>query len=328
MRQRTLSKRKGGMLAMIERPDVNALLAGPLGQWLEQQAQVRAAAREKSNQRYVIGAFIVLPVLAFLWFGPDWGVELKAIVSVVAAGAAGAWGYAPRAKAIKETKQGINRAIAESLGLHYEIDCQPGHGFELAKTYQMVPRHDRSKFEDLWSGDLAGRAFTLHEAHLEEQRGSGKNRRWVTVFRGAILTIAFDRQFHGTTLVERGNKHRKLFGGQKDSVTFNGHRLDCADMVHPEFEDMFSVWSDDQVEARYLVHPRYIERLIDVERAFGGQNVRALFKGGELAIVIESGNMFESGSLDASEDRARVTQCVDQFMTLVKLAQALNEPAR
>ena len=68
-------------------------------------------------------------------------------------------------------------------------------------------------------------------------------------------------------------------------------------MVHPEFEDLFSVWSDDQVEARYLVHPRYVERLLEVEQAFDGQNVRTLFKGGELVIAIESDNMFESGSL-------------------------------
>ena len=313
---------------MIERPNVDTLLAGPLGDWLARQKLVRVAARNKSNNRFVIAAFIVLPLLAFLWFGPQWGVEIKVIASVIALGAAGAWGYAPRAKAIKETKHGINRAIAESLGLGYEIECEPGRGFELAKTYKMVPSYDRSSFEDLWSGNLGGRAFTLHEAHLEERRGSGKNRHWVTVFRGAILTIAFDRSFHGTTLVERGKKHRKLFGGQKDSVTFDGHRLDTVDMVHPEFEDLYCVFSDDQVEARYLVHPRYVERLVDVERAFGGQNVRALFKGGELAIAIESGNMFESGSMDVSKDRELVQKTCDQFMTLVELAATLNEPAR
>lgn len=314
---------------MIERPDVNTLLAGPLGEWLVRQAVVREEAKRKSNRRFVIAGIVAAPLLALLWLGQLFGLgeELKAFASVIGLGAGGAWAYAPRAKAIKETKRGINQAIAQSLGLTYSDDFEPGHGFELAKTYQMVPHHDRASFDDLWSGDLAGRAFTLHEAHLEEQRGSGKNRRWVTVFRGAILTIEFDRRFHGTTLLEREKKHRKLFGGEKDSVTFDGHRLDCADMVHPEFEDLFSVWSDDQVEARYLVHPRYIERLMEVERAFGGQNVRALFKGGELAIAIESGNLFESGSLDADEDRARIEQCVDQFMTLVKLAEALNEPA-
>ena len=315
---------------MIERPDVDTLLAGPLGEWLARQTVVREEAKRKSNRRFVIAGIVAAPLLALLWLGQLFGLgdELKIFASFIGLGGGGVWAYAPRARAIKETKRGINQAIAAALGLSYSDEFEPGHGFELAKTYQMVPKHDRSNFDDLWSGDLAGRAFTLHEAHLEEQRGSGKNRRWVTVFRGAVLTIAFDRSFHGTTLLERNKKHRKFFGGEKDYVEFDGHRLDCADMVHPEFEDMFSVWSDDQVEARYLIHPQYIERLIGVEQSFGGQNVRTLFKGGELAIVIESDNMFESGSLDANEDRARIEQCVDQFMTLVKLAETLNEPAR
>jgi hypothetical protein len=318
------------MLAMIERPDVDTLLAGPLGEWLARQAVVREEAKRKSNRRFMITGIVAAPLLALLWLGQLFGLgeELKFFASAIGLGGGGVWAYAPRARAIKETKRGINQAIAASLGLTYSDEFEPGHGFELAKTYQMVPKYDRSSFDDLWSGDLAGRAFTLHEAHLEERRGSGKNQRWVTVFRGAILTIEFDRRFHGTTLLEREKKHRKLFGGQKDFVTFAGHRLDCADLVHPEFEDLFSVWSDDQVEARYLVHPRYIERLVEVERAFGGQNIRTLFKGGELAICIESGNMFESGSLDPKDDRAKIETCVDQFMTLAKLAEALNEPAR
>ena len=313
---------------MIERPNVDTLLAGPLGDWLARQTLVRVAAKRKSDNRFVIGAFIVLPLLAFLWFGPAWGGELKIFASVIAIGAAGAWGYAPRAQAIKDTKHGINRAIAESLGLAYQPDLSTSPGFDVARSYSMLPRHDRSSLEDQWSGELAGRTFLLHEAHLEERRGSGKNRPWVTVFRGVILTIDFDRQFHGVTLVERSGKHRKFFGGQKDSITLGGQQLDCVDMVHPEFADAFSVWSTDQVEARYLVHPSYVEKLLEVERAFHGKNVRTLFRLGELVIVIESENLFESGSIHARDDRALVERTCEQFYAMVKLAESLNQPAR
>jgi hypothetical protein len=314
---------------MIERPDVDALLAGPLGAWLERQAQVREEARAVSNRRYRLGAAVVLPLAALLWLAlPGWDPDFKVFGSVILAGLAAAWGYAPRAKAIKETKRGINSAIAESLGLGYEMEFEPGLGFDLARRFALVPSYDRAKFEDRWNGPLGARAFSLHEAHLEERRGSGKNRRYVTVFRGAILTIAFDRRFHGTTKVERAGKHRGFFGGARDSIELDGRQLDYVDMVHPEFADLFSVWSDDQVEARYLVHPVYVERVLEVERAFHGKNVRTLFHGGELVIVIESEDMFESGSMQASEDRARVERCVEQFMTLAGLCEALNEPAR
>ena len=93
-------------------------------------------------------------------------------------------------------------------------------------------------------------------------------------------------------------------------------------------EDMFSIWSSDGVEARYLVHPEYVERLVAVEQAYAGQNIRALFHGGELLIVLESGDMFESGSLDATDDRALLDRTIHQFATLADLAARLNERPR
>jgi hypothetical protein len=42
-------------------------------------------------------------------------------------------------------------------------------------------------------------------------------------------------------------------------------------------------------------------------------------------VVIESGNLFESGSLDASQDRMLVARTIDQFASLTELAGLLNE---
>ena len=192
------------------------------------------------------------------------------------------------------------------------------------------PQHDRANFEDLWYGNLAGQAFTLHEAHLEDERGSGKNRHWVTVFRGPIITIGFARKFHGVTLLERSGRHKKfgLFGEKEELEMADGTVLAIADMVHPDFEDAFTVFTTDQVEARYLVHPVYIERLIALEASFSGQNIRTLFRDGQLTVVLKTDNMFESGSLDARRDRDMVEMCVGQFMAMAGLATALNEEPR
>jgi hypothetical protein len=314
---------------VIERPDVDQLLAGPLGEWLAAQTQVRAEAREKSNRRFVIAAFILLPALSFLWFGPPWDFQIKLWITVGVSVVAAAWAYAPRSAAIEQTKHGINAALATALGLQYTPDFEPGIGFQRAETFRMLPSYNRSNFEDLWSGELGGRAFTLHEAHLEQRRQSGKTTTYVTVFRGPVMTIGFARGFHGTTLVERANRH-KNFGlfGEKDSVGIEDLQLDIVDMVHPEFEDEFTVYSTDQVEARYLVHPTYVERLIALERAFSGQKIRTLFHAGELTIVLEAENMFESGGMDASRDREMVETCLGQFMSMAELADAMNEPPR
>lgn len=315
---------------MIDRPDIDSLLAGELGGWLSKQAIVRDEAREKSNSRIIIAAFIVLPLLGLLWgiglLGPMFSIFISFSIIIGAA----MWCWMPRIAAVKETKQGINTALAKALGLSFEGELETSEGFERAGAYSMLPSHDRSRLEDLWSGNVAGRSFALHEAKLEERRGSGKNRRWVTVFRGIIMTIACPDLARATTLIERAGKHRKFLGlgRTKDSIKLEGAHLDLVDMVHPEFEDHFKVWSNDQVEARVLIDPIYVERLTKLELAFGGKNVRALFHAGELLIVLEADNMFESGNMDASRDRELIEKTVDHFMALVELAETLSPENR
>lgn len=312
------------------RSDVQGLMRGELGEWLQQQSSMRETAKEEAHSRWIWGAAGLLPVLAFVWLGPFVSDTFKFILSALSVGGVAAWGYSPIAKATKAIKIGINSAIAQGLGVQYAHDVEPGDELEACRTYGLVPGYDRSAFEDRWFGQMEGHTFELYEAHLEEKRGSNKNRRWVTVFRGAITAMEFGREFHSTTLLQRAGKHKKWLGlgGRKDNVTFRGHRLDYVDQVHPAFEDVFELWSDDQVEARVLVHPSYVEHLLAVEAAFQGDAVRALFSRGSVVIAVESKDLFESGSLDAEGDEARVAEAAGQFEALAGLALAINQNER
>ena len=313
---------------MIEKPDVDALMAGELGQWLDAQASVREEARQKTTRRFVWLALAVVALFALLSLSPA-SDQLGLFLTFSAAIFGAVWAWRPRAEAVKATKTRINEAIASVLGLAYTQDCTPGPGFARARNHKMFDSHSRSSFEDLWHGDLGGLPFSLHEAHLERKEGSGKNSRWVTVFRGPVITIAGARPFHGVTLLERSGRHWSLFAfGEKEEIELDGVSLSRADMVHPDFEDTFTIYTSDQVEARWLVHPTYVEKLIALEEAFDGKDVRALFKDGELTIVLSSDDMFESGSIDAARDRENVERCIDQFMAMAELATSLNEAPR
>ena len=310
--------------------NIDALMQGALGEWLAEQTQMRASAKEKAASRWTWGAALLLPVLAFLWFGPGLTSGLNMFITLGAVIAAGVWGYKPIADARAAIKVGINSAIAESLGVSYAVEVEPGTEFSAARTYGLVPGFDRADFEDRWYGTLEGHGFNLYEAHLEERRGSGKNRRWVTVFRGVIIQMAFGRPFRSTTLLQRAGAHRKWLGlgGVSDHVSFKGHRLDRVDQVHPAFGEVFALFSDDQVEARVLVHPAYVEHLLGLESAFDAKELRALFRRGEVIIAVEGGNLFESGSMDASQDRPRAEEAARQFGALAGLALAINQNER
>lgn len=310
--------------------DINALMQGGLEDWLAGQNDMRVSAKKQATNRWVWSVVILLPVLAFVWFSParEWGFTRLASAGAVAF--AMWWGYQPIAAAKKAIKVGINSAIAASYGLTYAHEVEPGAEYEAARRYGLLPSFDRSGFEDRWHGTLEGHDFDLYECHLEEQRGSGKNRRWVTVFRGPIIRMGFGRRFHSTTLLERAGKHRKWLGlgGASDHVSFDGHRLDRVDQVHPAFGETFALYSDDQVEARVLVHPTYVEHLLRLESAFEARELRALFSRGEVIIAIEAGDLFESGGMDAAMDRENAARATRQFGALAGLALAINQNER
>lgn len=311
--------------------DIQGLMRGELGHWLSEQDAMREKAKKTAFDRWFYGGLALLPVLAFLWFVPISGLfDLQIFLAGGAVIGVGVWGYHPIQEAKKTIKVGINSAIARDLGIHYDHEVETGLEFHRACTYGLVPRFARDSFEDRWHGELGGNAFNLYEAHLEKQKGSGKHKRWVTVFRGVIIDMPFGRDFSSTTLLQRKGKHDKWFGlgSVKDEITLDGHRLQYVDQVHPQFEDVFEVFSDDQIEARVLIHPSYIEHLIALERAFCGKALRAVFCEGQLVIAVEGRNMFESGSMKADEDTARAHETADQFAALANLMLAINQNGR
>jgi len=312
------------------RSNIEGLMQGGLGDWLSGQEAMRAAAKEKAASRWTWGAALMMPVLAFLWFGPQLPADLMLIIVLGGIGLVGFWGYRPIAAAKKAIKVGINSAIAASFGVAYAHEATPGPEFEAARIYELVPGFDRSQFEDRWFGDIEGHAFNLYEVHLEDRQGSGKNERWVTVFRGVIIEMGFGRAFHSTTLLQRAGRHRKWLGlgGASDHVSFDGHRLDRVDHVHPAFGEVFALYSDDQVDARVLVHPTYVEHLLQLESAFAAKELRALFAHGAVIIAVEGDNLFESGAMDAASDRARAEEATRQFAALAGLALAINQNER
>lgn len=315
---------------MIARPDPDALLAGPLGTWLHAQSGLRASTRTKAQNRFywAVGAAALVAFGIIVKGGP---VLLAAQLGAMIGVGGFAWmAWTSRPVEVR-IKAGINSAIAQALGLDYSTLVTDPQPFERARAFELVPPHDQAATEDQWSGTLNGQRFCLHEAKLTEERGSGKDRRAVTVFAGVLMAVTFARQFSGVTLIRRKRRGLGLIRtllGDRDAITINGQRLQRVDLVDPRFEDSFEVWSSDQVEAHYLVNPSYGERLIAIEQAFAGEKIRAVFVAGELLIALESGNLFESGSLEAADDRQRLEQTIAQFGSLADLAVQLNERPR
>jgi hypothetical protein len=308
---------------MIDLPDVDTLMAGGLGDWLTGQQVARAETRRKIWKIGVLSAVVgaIVALAGYLAGGAGVAYFLGALVAMGGIG----WAAHIRQKMIDSLKQEMNGALARSLAIEYQVRPIEGSEFQRACEFDLLPSYDDSYFQDAWHGAVGGTDFLLYEAKLTETRGSGKSRRTVTVFQGILLRMLFARDFIGTTLVRRDGFKFTLFG---DSKTYAGQTLERTKMVDPRFEDAFDVYSSDQVEGRYLVHPAYCERLLELERDFFGEQLCAVFHGGDLLVTIRTDELFESATLDPEKDRQLLAQTIDQFAAITRLIQSLNERPR
>ena len=187
------------------------------------------------------------------------------------------------------TKENIMGGICRFLGWTFTEEIEEPENFEFFKYMDLVTsNYSRSNFEDMVAGQAHGAGFQFYEAHLEKREGSGKNRRWVTKFRGQLLALQFDQKFLGKTLVLRdgGLFNRKKRGDMKR-----------VGLVDPVFEKIFEAYGTDQVEARYLLTPTFMQRLVDLETSVNGEKIRFGFIGGQLLIAVETANRYEPGSM-------------------------------
>jgi hypothetical protein len=188
----------------------------------------------------------------------------------------------------------------------------PTPAYQLLKDAALLPGHSRRNFEDLIEGERAGARFALVEAKLDT---SGKNSK--TVFQGILIHIEYPQRFSGRTLMARSGWWKRGKGAGD---------LQKVSLVSRELDEAFTVYSSDQVEARALLSPDRMERLIALERHFSGGKLRGLFDQGHVTLALEADNQFEAGSVfqpltdprrfsSALSELGLVCDLIDGFLT-------------
>jgi Protein of unknown function (DUF3137) len=165
-------------------------------------------------------------------------------------------------------KQEIIWAIIDFIdpGLSYSpTRCINRRDYENSGLFLQKP--DRYTGDDYVEGKRDKTFFCFSELHTEYKTSNGKNTQWHTIFKGLFFIGDFNKHFHGRTYVYSENNRQinfltKLFS----SFTWN---LEKVKLESPEFENRFIVYSNDQVEARYILTPSFMERLVKLQNIMG-----------------------------------------------------------
>ena len=170
--------------------------------------------------------------------------------------------------------------------------------FAQYKKYDILPPFDPpvSFSEDYVKGTYNNVNIEFFEARL--MRGAhfkGKK----AVFNGVIAKISVNKKFSSKTII-RADK-----GSFGDWVS--GRKLpenqEVVRLEDPKFDKLFNVYSNDQIEARYLLTTTFMERLIEVEKAFGSKKIECSFYKQSLVMAIHlKKDWFEPGPITEIED--------------------------
>lgn len=285
----------------------------------------RVAAVKKQRNFIIIGVLLGIAILAgFAFFIPEDGIMFGGFIGVALALGMGAWGSMALNKLGQRTKLILVEPVTGEFGMSYQLS--PGAPEEIGhmRSLGLVPSWDRAKYEDRLDGQRGDAPYTFFEAHLEEKRtttdSKGRTRTtWVTVFKGQCLAVKFHKQFNGITKVYRDM-------GAFNWIAKFGVKEQRIRLEDPVFEKAFEVYGSDQIEARFLLTPDFMERLLGLERAFQGKQLRCAFAGGEMLLAVAGKDLLESGSMHRKmDDLGRVRAMLLDFAAIFLLIDAMSQ---
>ena len=217
--------------------------------------------------------------------------------------------YIPLAGVGAKAKLAVIQALCDPIGVTYALRAKELDGYAAFLSLNLLPKNSRTTFEDIFTGERAGTKFTLCNATLIQ--GSGKNQR--TVFQGQVFHLTTPRRLLGTTVVLRNSGWLNMFEKPKG--------LDSVGLEDPVFNKAFVVFGSDQVEAREILTPVFMQELNDLETAYKAAHLRCGFQASEAFIAMQGKERFGIGSLFSSlVDRARVetiARDIEQVFTLI-----------
>ena len=138
--------------------------------------------------------------------------------------------------------------------------------FNRAKFFTSPP--DRTSGNDYVSGKIDGIKISFSDFHAEKKHTDSKGRTsWNTMFQGLFVVTEFPKHFHSTTLV-LPDFAQNIFGEFIGSILQenNFSRKKLVKMDSSQFEKEFVVYSEDQIEARYILTPAFMQRVLNFKR--------------------------------------------------------------
>lgn len=306
----------------------------PYLQEKEDERLLVAKSVKKGITVHVISTLAILGggLLGFMEVGAPVWVIILLVVGGVIGNLVSYYGiYSKKLANFKESvKRDVIGGIVKGISPELNYNSKQGISRNIFKHSDIFKsRINRYKTEDRIWGLVGSTDIEMAEIKAERKetsRDSNGNTKtkYVTVFEGIFMVADFHKHFHGTTHV-LPDIAESMFGwlGRK-MQSMNWSRGEVAHMEDPDFEKAFVVYTDDQVEARYILSTSLMRRMLDLKKRFGSQ-VAFAFKESKVYIAISSkDNYFEPSYKKSLIERGNIEFFYKEVTCCLDIVEDLN----
>jgi hypothetical protein len=273
----------------VESFDVEAFLETRVTPHLGEMERLRIRALAF----YLVGGFLVFGSIISAHLSEE-GLSLPALAGFALA--AGALYFARSAGS--ERRDTFKRVVMKQLlaevfpDLAYHPDaCVSESIYNESRLF--LKSYDRYRGDDFVSGRIGDTDIcfseldTAYKTHTRDSKGRSRTE-WHTIFSGIFFRADFHKHFAGATFV-LPDKAQSMLGewlGQSLQALASSHG-ELVKLEDPRFEQAFVTYASDQQEARYILTPSLMERMVEMRERFETQTYFA-FIAGRVYVAIES----------------------------------------
>ena len=299
--------------------ELDARLAPVLRDLNVLRTDIIAQVKARSYTRVPLGT--IGGVLAWVYArqGPDPPeVPALGLFMIVGAVAGEYWAaYKLERQYRRRYKDQVLPQIASALGNLTYRESSKSEAERLTGLH-ILPDYDSLNSDDEIHGVHNGLPIRIVEVRLRRRQ----NKRSVTVFDGLLVAITLPRSLTGTTLVltDRG-----MWANFK--TRYRGAQLETVRLEHQEFEKRYEVSGTDQIEARALLTPAFMDRFVELATRAEFAVPGAIAEGNTLTVALPkrlgAGDLFEPPAYWMPAGGAALVRLENDIRAVLRMADTV-----
>jgi len=168
--------------------------------------------------------------------------------------------------------------------------------------------------EDCFFGSIGKTVFSFSEIYLSLEKVTLRNQRSIKDHHGIFFVVDFNKHTSAVTVgMSSGQEHK-----------MKNTNATLVELEDPVFNDVFDVYSTDQIEARYILTPAFMKSCLDFQQLTGYQISFSLVSGQLFLFIDTQYNFFEPELLGNPVSYTEVKLCFDMIQLIHKMVDVLS----